>query len=159
MRGIITPSIQYPGEPLKTEMSRTPIPIPLELAVELNRNPVKWGSETIVVGAYGRSVSPYTIETAFKAARENIPGLPEGFRVHDLRHYYASLLISAGLDIKTVQARLRHASATTTLNVYGHLWPDKDESARAVVAAVLADRLNSRADSVRTEDRGRARNP
>ena len=37
-------------------------------------------------------------------------GLPEGFRFHDLRHYYASLLISKGLDVKVVQARLRHAS-------------------------------------------------
>ena len=40
--------------------------------------------------------------------------------------------------MKVVQARLRHASATTTLNTYGHLWPDADESARAAVASVLA---------------------
>ena len=30
-----------------------------------------------------------------------------GFRFHDLRHYFASLLIADGLDVKTVQARLR----------------------------------------------------
>ena len=42
-------------------------------------------------------------------------GLPEGFRFQDLRQYYASMLIAAGLDVKVVQARLRHASATTTL--------------------------------------------
>ncbi|MFJ3487989.1 tyrosine-type recombinase/integrase [Leifsonia aquatica] len=133
MRGIISPAIQYPAEPLKTEMSMTPIPIPHEVALELNRIPAKWGSSTLVVGAYGRPVAPYTIETAFRAARETVDGLPDGFRIHDLRHYYASLLIAAGLDIKTVQARLRHASAKTTLDTYGHLWPDKDESARAAV--------------------------
>ncbi len=33
-----------------------------------------------------------------------------------LRHYYASLLISSGADVKVVQARLRHASAKTTLD-------------------------------------------
>ena len=33
--------------------------------------------------------------------RENIDGLPEGFRFHDLRHYLASLLIAKGADIKT----------------------------------------------------------
>jgi integrase len=41
-------------------------------------------------------------------------GLPEGFRYQDLRHYLASLLIASGADVKTVQARLRHASAKTT---------------------------------------------
>lgn len=51
-------------------------------------------------------------------------GLPDGFRFHDLRHYFASLLIASGADVKTVQARLRHASAKTTLGTYGHLWPD-----------------------------------
>jgi integrase len=65
---------------------------------------------------------------------------------HDLRHYFASLLIASGTDIKTVQARLRHASAKTTLDIYGHLWPDRDESTRAAVDAVLATRVANPAD-------------
>jgi integrase len=125
MRGIITPAIQYPSEPLKTDMSKTPIPIPQDLALELNRVPAKWGSSTLVVGAFRRPVAPYTIETAFRLARATIPWRPEGFRIHDQRHYYASLLIASGLDVKVVQARLRHSSAKTTLDVYGHMWPTK----------------------------------
>ncbi|MGH1551003.1 tyrosine-type recombinase/integrase [Leifsonia poae] len=152
MRGIISPAIQYPAEPLKTDMSKTPIPIPHEVALELNRIPAQWGSSTLVVGAFGRPVAPYTIEEAFRLARATVDGLPDGFRIHDLRHYYASLLIAAGLDIKTVQARLRHASATTTLDTYGHLWPDKDESARAAVSVAFADRPATRADSLRTDE-------
>ncbi|HEY9496013.1 MAG TPA: tyrosine-type recombinase/integrase, partial [Intrasporangium sp.] len=66
-----------------------------------------------------------------------------GFRFHDLRHYLASLLIASGADVKVVQTRLRHASATTTLNTYSHLWPDADETARAAVGAVLAARAVS----------------
>ena len=85
----------------------------------------------------------------FRAAREKVAGLPEGCRFHDLRHYYASLLIGAGLDIKTVQARMRRDSASTTLDVYGYMFPDTDESARAAVAGALA----TRADSVRTQGR------
>ncbi|MGI8949202.1 MAG: tyrosine-type recombinase/integrase [Ornithinimicrobium sp.] len=81
-----------------------------------------------------------------RSARGKVPGLPEDFRFHDLRHYYASLLIASGLDVKVVQARLRHASAMTTLNTYGHLWPDADESARAAVSMAMA----ARADSLRT---------
>ena len=147
MRGVIHPAIQYPSEPLKTEISRTPVPIPNELALEINRVPVKWGSPTFVVGAFGRPVAPFTIEVAFAKVRVTIDGLPTGFRIHDLRHYFASMLIAAGLDVKVVQARLRHSSAKTTLDTYSHLWPEKDESARAAVANVFA----ARADSVRTD--------
>jgi integrase len=53
-----------------------------------------------------------------------IDGLPADFRFHDLRHYFASLLIGSGLDVKVVQHRLRHGPAQTTLDTYGHLWPD-----------------------------------
>jgi len=62
---------------------------------------------------------------------------------HDLRHYFASLLIASGLDVKVVQARLRHASAKTTLDTYGHLWPDRDDTSRAAVAAVYRERTPS----------------
>lgn len=78
--------------------------------------------------------------------------MPEGFRFHDLRHYYASLLIASGLDVKVVQARLRHASAKTTLDTYGHLWPDSDDSTRAAIAAVIAARREAPADYLRTRE-------
>ena len=63
--------------------------------------------------------------------------------IHDLRHYFASLLIASGADVKTVQGRLRHASAKTTLDTYGHMWPDRDESTRAAVEAALVAREES----------------
>jgi len=50
-------------------------------------------------------------------------GLDEDLRFHDLRHTAAGLLIAQGAHLKEIQARLGHASITTTLNVYGHLWP------------------------------------
>jgi hypothetical protein len=36
---------------------------------------------------------------------------------------------------------MRHASARTTLDTYGHLWPDADESTRTAVSKVIAQRL------------------
>ena len=36
MRGIIHPTVQYPAEVLKTETSRTPVPIPTSLALEFS---------------------------------------------------------------------------------------------------------------------------
>ena len=74
-------------------------------------------------------------------ARKAGLGLPDGFSFHDLRHYLASLLIASGADIKTVRARMRHASARTTLDTYGHLWPEADESTRAAVDVVIKARL------------------
>lgn len=44
-------------------------------------------------------------------------GLPD-FSPHDLRHTCASLLLSSGTDIKSVQEILGHADARTTLNYY-----------------------------------------
>jgi integrase len=64
--------------------------------------------------------------------------------------YLASLLIASGADIKTVQARMRHASATTTLDTYGHLWPDADGSTRTAIGAVIAERMKTAADQLRT---------
>jgi len=50
-------------------------------------------------------------------------------RFHDLRHSYASLLISQGENIKFIQSQLGHASATTTLDRYGHLMPNLENDA------------------------------
>jgi len=143
MRGVIHPALQYPAEPLKSDASRTPIPIPAELALQLAKAP---GEKWLLEDALGTQVGPWQIERAVREVRGGV-GLPEGFRFHDLRHYFASLLIASGCDVKVVQARLRHASATTTLNTYGHLWPDTEESTRAAVASVFV----ARADSLRTE--------
>ena len=56
---------------------------------------------------------------------------------HALRHHYASLLIRFGESVKTVQARLGHASAAETLDTYSHLWPDSDDRTREAVDSAL----------------------
>ena len=62
----------------------------------------------------------------------------QGFTLHDLRHFYASGLIAAGCDVVTVQRALGHAQASTTLNVYAHLWPDPEDITRRALDAGLA---------------------
>lgn len=64
----------------------------------------------------------------------NVPG-DTGF--HELRHYYASLLIDKGASVKTVQKRLGHKSAVETLDTYGHLWPDSEDQTRRAVDEAL----------------------
>jgi integrase len=153
VRGVVHPRMQYGGAPLKTDGSATPIPIPRELTLLLSaavaRHPSDWMVPRSITGG-DRPCSPNTVEEAIRAARTKVPGLPEKFCFHDLRHYFASLLIASGADIKTVQARMRHATAATTLDVYGHLWPDADESTRAAVGAAIAARRETPADALRT---------
>ncbi|MGW6905668.1 tyrosine-type recombinase/integrase [Streptomyces sp. NPDC054940] len=56
-----------------------------------------------------------------------------GITPHKLRHTAASLAIAAGADVKVVQTMLGHKSATMTLDLYGHLFPDRlDEVADAL---------------------------
>lgn len=54
---------------------------------------------------------------------------------HKLRHTAASLAISAGADVKVVQLMLGHKSAAMTLDVYGHLWPDRLDEVADVLDA------------------------
>jgi integrase len=149
MRGVVSPAIQWPQDPLKSETSRTSVPIPHELALLLATAVSGGDGTSLVTNELGRPAGPWAIERAVRAARDTVTGLPPQFRFHDLRHYFASLLIADDRDVKTVQARLRHASAKTTLDVYGHLWPDKDETTRATVAAAIRAWSESPAESLR----------
>jgi integrase len=94
-----------------------------------------------------------------RTARKKIRDLPAGFRYHDPRHYFASLPIASGADVKTVQTRLRHASAKTTLDTYGHIWPDRDESTRTAVDAVITARPEQRRNSDKASARRRRSQP
>ena len=67
----------------------------------------------------GRHLVHYTVYKHFKIAVASI-GLGEE-RFHDLRHSYAVAAIEIGDDIKTVQGNLGHATASFTLDVYGHV--------------------------------------
>lgn len=153
-RGVVYPRVQYGDAPLKTVGSEAPIPVPRELTLLLSaavaRHPSDWMVPRSIKGG-DKPCSPNTVEDAIRVARAKVPGLPEKFCHHDLRHYFASLLIASGADIKTVQARLRHETAATTLDVYGHLWPDADESTRTAVGAAIAARPKTAADALRTD--------
>lgn len=91
---VIHPTIQFPAKPLKTETSKTPIPIPEEVTAMLMEGVAPDSTAPFVLGTFGRPVTPYRLEEMFRKARAQVPGLPEAFRYHDLRHYFASLLIA-----------------------------------------------------------------
>ena len=73
----------------------------------------------VFTNEFGRYISYRAIYDSFKRAVKQI-GIPTA-RIHDLRHPYAVNCIRAGDDIKTVQSNLGHATASFTLDVYGHV--------------------------------------
>jgi integrase len=79
-------------------------------------------------------------------------GLPNGLRIHDLRHTCASLLIAAGANPKAVQLHLGHSSITVTMDRYTHLFPsDVDDLVRRLTDI----RARSLAAQPRPNDRTR----
>jgi integrase len=79
-------------------------------------------------------------------------GVP-GVRFHDLRHTFASTLLSRGVSVKAVADWLGHSSATITLSTYAHLMPADEDVARRVLDAALSPI----ADQSRTDERNEAR--
>ena len=67
----------------------------------------------------GGYLSSRTVYDCFKRLVRKI-GAPNA-RVHDLRHTYAVACIESGVDIKTLQENLGHATAAFTMDVYGHV--------------------------------------
>jgi integrase len=143
MRGVVRPVQQGSGEPLTSETSPHAAAHPAGTRARAFGSRGRVGWRVRRDHGTGRQASTWAIERAIRSARPKVPGLPEAFRFFDLRHYLASLLTGSGLDVKVVQHRPRHGSAKTTLDTYGHMWPDSDESPRAAIGAVLAARGDS----------------
>jgi DNA-binding transcriptional ArsR family regulator len=72
--------------------------------------------------------------------------------LHNLRHYSATELIAAGVDIRTVAGRLGHGGGTTTLRVYTAFVSESDQR----VAQTLFARLPSRPEQRTESERARA---
>lgn len=64
-------------------------------------------------------------------------GLPKGFGLRDLRHYFATVLIFGGANVKTVQLAMGHTTPTVTLNTYVGYWPDAIDQTRSLVDSAL----------------------
>ena len=73
------------------------------------------------------SITKNMIDKKFKQILERDKDLKK-IRIHDLRHSHASLLINQGEDYLVVKERLGHASITTTIDTYSHLYPSKQKS-------------------------------
>jgi integrase len=121
--------------PPKTKASNRVIPVPAALVETMAAHLSEFPSETVVFRtAHG---SPWTRKTLNGEWRDWLAKAAVAFNPHDLRHFYASGLIAAGLSPKVIQARLGHATITETMDTYGHLWPDDEDRTRDAAGALL----------------------
>jgi integrase len=132
--------------PLKTKASRRVVTIPTFLADELARHLLHVDDQHGLVfpspssGPLRRTNFGHRFWTpAVQAA-----GITPAPTFHHLRHTAAALAIAEGAHPKAIQARMGHASITTTLNLYGHLFPLLDVELADRLDAARAERLAAR---------------
>ncbi|MFF0099795.1 tyrosine-type recombinase/integrase [Micromonospora sp. NPDC005257] len=82
-------------------------------------------AEPVEPGAFYRNIFKKAVQAA---------GLPEATRLHDLRHTFAALWLSAGGQIERLSEQMGHASYETTQKFYAHLIPP-DPDAPHIFAA------------------------
>ena len=63
------------------------------------------------------------------------------FHLHSLRHFAATQLIAAGVDIRTVSGRLGHSTPNVTLAIYSHSVSERDQDAAAIIGGVISKAL------------------
>lgn len=95
-------------------------------------------SALIFTDEVGKNLSGRGMFSRFKVIAKKA-GCPDA-TVHDLRHTYAVLSLQNGDDLKTLQSNLDHATASFTLDVYGHV---SEEMRKA-----SADRMQAYYDAV-----------
>ena len=64
--------------------------------------------------------------------------------IHSFRHLNASLLISQGTDVKTVQSVLGHSLASTTLDIYAAAFQEREALALGAVAEILTNNTTAK---------------
>ena len=105
----------------------------------------KWiDTDRLFVQWNGTPIFSNTPYTWFKRFCER-----NGFRfcdIHSMRHFHASVLINAGVDVVSVSAGLGHSVVTTTLNQYSHHFQEARARNCEAITNVLNFGANKRAN-------------
>jgi integrase len=93
------------------------------------------GSGYVFTQITGKPVAPDMISKDFcKIVRKS--GLPH-LTLHGLRHAFATISLTAGVDLKTTSEMLGHSSIAITADIYAHVLPQVQQAAAAAVGQLL----------------------
>lgn len=93
-------------------------------------------SDSLILTGFGEDMHPATF-TNHLALVEEKAGITH-VSVHGLRHTFATMLNSAGVDIARISAELGHSNITTTLNKYTHVFGGATASSRSIADSIDA---------------------
>lgn len=90
----------------------------------------EWKNHTFLfANEVGKPLRPDSVAQWWIRFMERNKDKLKEIRFHDLRHTSATLLISQGVHAKIIQERLGHSTIVTTMNVYGHVLDEADQTA------------------------------
>jgi integrase len=132
---------------LKTKHSRRVLHMPELLSRKLREHRSKQLQERLHAGSrwqendlvftssIGTPLEPRNLNRHFDLLLKNA-GLAH-FRLHDLRHYCASLLLAQGVPMKVVSEILGHTQISTTADIYTHILPEAKKDALDIMDRIL----------------------
>jgi integrase len=123
----------------KTGRSRRTVDLPVAVVATLRAHRARQSERRLQTPASlvfsrrdGRSpLNGTTVTHALQAALVRA-GLPR-MRFHDLRHTHASLLIAGGVHPRVIMERLGHSTISTTMDIYGHVFPSEGRAVAAML--------------------------
>jgi integrase len=131
--------------PTKTAKSNRSIPLAVFVADQLSAHIAEHGTGDhglILHQPDGRPIGRNRFGRLWRAARTVAEA--EHVDYHDLRHTFASTLLSEGVSVRAVADWMGHASPMVTLNTYAHMMPIDEDRGRLVLDSALGpDRAES----------------
>lgn len=91
-------------------------------------------TDYLIQNGFGEPLGSQALSSRL-ARLEEKHGLPH-VTLHGLRHTYATLLHSEGVDMAQISAELGHSNLTTTMNIYTHLFNSASASSRGIANVV-----------------------
>lgn len=133
--------------PPKTARSRRTLPLPEPVIAALKAHRVKQLQERLLSGgrwretghvfttSIGTPIEPANVNKMF-AALVAASGVPKR-RVHDTRHWAATVWLAMGVPPRVVMDLLGHSQIATTMDLYGHVLDEDREAAAALMGQAL----------------------
>lgn len=120
----------------KTDKSHRTLALPAFLCEDIRKlidlhHSYEWEhSDYLILTPFGERMHPSTFSDHLSLIEERA-GI-EHVSLHGLRHTFATMLNSSGVDIARISAELGHSNISTTLNKYTHVFGGTTASSRGI---------------------------